>query len=139
MFCCAVLENLIATSPVNVCMMTAIRQITTFNTGKFPNPYLASLCARLCWYCKWQKKRGVGPVRETMAKDRNCPGMRENAGVGIAQAQGAAAQSEGSALHRLRHTHKTKGFAEIERCAVTARGVAQGTPAALHGQCHAMH
>ena len=49
-----------------------------------------------------------------------------------------AAQSEGSALHRFRHTHKTKGFAEIARCAVTARGIARGTPAALHGQCHAM-
>ena len=45
-FCCAVLENLIATSSVNVCMMTAIRQSTTFNTGKFPNPYLASLRAQ---------------------------------------------------------------------------------------------
>ena len=60
-------------------------------------------------------------------RDRNCPGMSESAGVGIAQAQGrGAAQSEGSALHRLRHTHETKGFAEIERCAVTARGVAGG-------------
>ena len=71
-------------------------------------------------------------------RDCNCPGMRESAIVGIAQAQGAALHNQRAALHRLRHTHKTKGFAEIERCAVTACGVARGTPAALHGQCHAM-
>ena len=69
-------------------------------------------------------------------RDRNCPGIRESARVGIARR--GTAQSEGSALHRLRHSHKTKGFVEIERCAVTARGVARGTPAALHGQCHAI-
>ena len=70
-------------------------------------------------------------------RDRNCPGMRKAQGRHCTGTGRGAAQSEGSALHRLRHTHKTKGFAEIERCAVTARGVARGTPAALHGQCHA--
>ena len=120
-------------------MMIAIRQITTFNMGKFPNPYLVSLCTRLCWHCKWQKTGGVGPVRETMAKGSELPGHEgKRRGRHCTGTGRGAAQSEGSALHRLRHTHKTKGFAEIERCAVTARGVARGMPTALHGQCHAM-
>ena len=120
-------------------MMIAIRQITTFNTGKFPNPYLVSLCTRLCWHCKWQKKLGWAQCVKPWQRDRNCPGMRESAGVGIAQGQGAALHNQRARrCTGLRHTHKIKGFAEIERCAVTARGVARGTPAALHDQCHAM-
>ena len=73
------------------------------------------------------KNGGVGSVRETMAKGSELPwheGKRRGrhcTGTGR-----SAAQSEGSALHRLRHTHKTKSFAEIERCAVTARGVVLG-------------
>ena len=85
------------------------------------------------------KNGGVGPVRETMAKGSELPGHEgKRRGRHCTGTGRGAAQSEGSALHRLRHTHKTKGFAEIERCAVTARGVARGTPTALHGQCHAM-
>ena len=78
-------------------------------------------------------------MRETMAKGSELPGHEgKRRGRHCTGTGRGAAQSEGSALHRLRRTHKTKGFAEIERCAVTARGVARGTPVALHGQCHAM-
>ena len=140
MFCCAVLENLIATSSVNVCMMIVIRQITTFNTGKFPNPYLVIALHTVVLALQVAKNSGVGPTRETMAKGSELPGHEgKRRGRHCTGTGRGAAQSEGSALHRLCHTHKTKGFAEIERCAVTARGVARGTPAALHGQCHAMH
>ena len=79
-------------------------------------------------------------MRQTMAKGSELPGHEGKRRVRHCTGAGrGAAQSEGSALHRLRRTHKTKGFAEIECCAVTARGVARGTLAALHGQCHAMH
>ena len=88
-FCCAALGNLIATSSVNVCMMIAIRQNPTFNTGKLPNRYLVSLCTRLCWYRKWKKRVGWAQCVKSWQGDRNCLGMRESAGVGIAQAQGA--------------------------------------------------
>ena len=119
--------------------MIVILQITTINTGKFPNPYLVSLCTRLCWYCKWQKTGGVGPGRETMATRSELPGHEgKRRGRHCTGTGRGTAQSEGSALHRLHHTHKTKGFAEIERCAMTAHGVARGTPAASHSQCHAM-
>ena len=74
-----------------------------------------------------KKNAGVGPMRETMAKGSELPGHEgKRRGRHCTGTGRGAAQSEGSALHRLRHTHKTKGFAEIERCAVTARGVARG-------------
>ena len=82
----------------------------------------------------------VDPICETVAKEKGSelPGHEgKRRGQHCTSTGRGAAQSEGSALHRLRHTHKTKGFAEIERCAITARSVTRGTPAALHGQCHA--
>ena len=92
------------------------------HTVKFPNPYLASLCAQLCWYHKWKKAGGVGPMRETIARESELPGHegKRTCRHGTSTGQGPG-QSEGSALHRLRHVH----FGEIERCAVT-RGVARG-------------
>ena len=120
MFCCAVLENLIAATSVNVCMMVAIRQSTTFNTGKFPNPYLVSLCTRLSG-----RTGGVGPVREAMAKGSELPGHEgKRKGRHCAGTRRGAAQSE--ALRCTGYVIPTKGFAEIERRALTARGAAQG-------------
>ena len=73
------------------------------------------------------KTGGAGPVRETMAKGSEVPGHEgKRRGRHCTGTGRGAAQSEGSALHRLRDTHKTKGFAEIERCAVTACGIARG-------------
>ena len=70
---------------------------------------------------------GVGPLRETMAKGSGLPGHEgKRTGRHCTSTGRGAAQSESSALHRLRQTHITQGFSEIERCAVTARGVAQG-------------
>ena len=94
MFCCVVLENLIATSSVNVCMMIAIRQTTTFNTGEFPNPYIVIALCTVVLALQVAKNGGVGPMRETMAKGSELPGHEESAGVGIAQAQGAALHNQ---------------------------------------------
>ena len=60
----------------DVCMMITVRQSTTFNMGKFPNLYLASPCTMLCWYRKWKKTVGLGPVRETRAKGSELPGHK---------------------------------------------------------------
>ena len=119
--------------------MIAIRQNTTFNTGKFPNQYLASLCTRLCWYCEWKKRVGWEQCVKPSQRDWNCPGMRENAGVGIAQAQGAALHSQRLGVAQV--TSYPKKQRVLLRSSVARSPPAalrKEMPAALHGQCHAM-
>ena len=128
MFGCVVWENLLATSSVNVCMMIAIRQSTTFSTGKFPNPYIASLCTRLRWYCKWKKPLvGWAQCVKPWQRDRKCPGMRENAGVRIAQALGAA-------LHNQKARHCTGYVIPTKQRVWLRLSVARSPPAALRGE-----
>ena len=74
--------------------MIAIRQITTFNTGKFPKPYIVIALRTVVLALQVAKKNGVGPMCETMAKGSELPGHEERAGVGIAQAQGAALHNQ---------------------------------------------
>ena len=140
-FCCAVLENFIATSSVNICKMTAIRQSTTCNMCKFPNPYLVFFFARLCSLLVPQVEKRVGWAHcvKPWQRDRNCLGMRESAVVGIAQAQGAA-------LHNQKARRCTSYVIPTKQMVLLRLSVAWSPPAAvrgempaaLHGQCHAM-
>ena len=110
----------------------------TPSKNKFPNPYLASLCTRLCWYGKWKNgwgrpkheghDNGIGTARAWGRRGRHCIGTGRG-----------AAQSQGSALHKLCHSHTTKGVAEIGRCVGHhARRCPGKCPRRSHGHFHAM-
>ena len=123
------------------CMMIAIHENTTFNTGKFPNPYLESLCTWLM-LVRQVEMDGVGPMCEDDGKRvESGTGMRESAGVGISNAQ-----ARGAALHNQKGRRCTGYVISTKQRFLLRLGVARATacgamekrPWFLHGHCHAM-
>ena len=122
------------------CMMIAIRENTTFSTSKFPNPYTASLAHGCCGTVS-RKHGRVGPICvKTLSKGSELHGHEgKRMGRHCTSTGRGAAQSEGSALHKVCHIHKMKGFAEIGRCAGhRPRQYTGKCSRRSHGHFHAM-
>ena len=101
---------------------------TTFNTGKFPNSYLASISTRLCWHSKWKKRVVWAQCVKTMAKGLKLHGHegKRRGRHCTSTGRGAAAQSEGSALHKFCHIHNAKGLLRLGVARATAHSGARG-------------
>ena len=99
--------------------------ITTFNTAKFPNPYLVLFCTRLCWYRKWKKKGGVGQCVENIAK-----------GLELRRRRGR--QAQGAALHNQKVWCCTGYVISVKQMVLLRLSFARPPPTVVRGEVPAV-
>ena len=86
-----------------------------------------------------EKKVGWAQCVKPWQRDWNSPGMRESAGVGIAQAQGPALHNEQARRFTgYVITTKQRVLLRLSVARSPPAALRGEMPAALHGQCHAM-
>ena len=97
---------------------------------------MLSLCARLCWHCKWQKTVGWAQCVKPWQRDRNCPGMRKAQGSALHRHRARRCTIRGLGAAQVTSYPQNKGFCwnwalrgdRPRRCAGNARGVARPMP-----------
>ena len=119
-------------------MMIAIRQSTTFNTGKFPNPILHRF-AHGVLVLQVEKTGGVGPVRETIAKGLELTGNEgKRRGRHCTGTRRGAAQPEARRCTGYVIPTKQRVLLRLSVARSPPAALRRQMPAALHSQCHAM-